>query len=81
MQYIASFRNSFSKLKKEFLGGKQSFKANETANAYSSPKSAEDSTDYKFDRYGPCYVLWKSDIPAVIWLEDVSVLHGSEIQL
>jgi len=46
------------------------------------PPSADlpcSGSNTSLDRFNACYVLWKHELPVVIWLEDVSALHGANL--
>ena len=81
MQYGTTLRNNFNRLRKHILNGKKLFGANGTANALPSLKLAGDEADISADRHEPCYLLWKSNTPAVVWFEDLLVLHDCVTQL
>ena len=81
IQYVSSFRDSFVKLRRKLLGSERLAGINGTASVHSSLWLAGDKLDSDFDRYESGYILWKNEINAIMWFEDLLVSYDCNIQL
>ena len=76
---MGGFKFKFDKFSRNILSKKSWFGHHATSNTSVYPKSPDNVPSTSFDRFEPCYVLWKNEVSVVVWLEDLLVLHGSKI--
>ena len=78
---MGGLKFNLEKLRKIISNKKLRLGHNTTSTTPLYPGSLDNVPSASFDRFEPCYVLWKNEVSVVVWLEDLLVLHGSNTQV
>lgn len=73
---MAALKNSMAKLRR-LIGIRRDFLGHRVVGRLRPVSRSQSNDNSSLDRLEACHVLWKHEIPVVIWLEDLLTLHDS----